>query len=292
MVAALAATLVNPYGWEMLAFLQRTLVPRPEIVEWQAVPIQSREGLAYLLIVALGIFGLWTQPWRRRVMTAPLVMVGVLLPLSARRHLPLLVLIVLFTCAGDAARALGAAIERRWPRMEQPSSGRLRPLIAAALIVESIVILALARTEWTHIPVDRTGYPIAAVERLAQIREPANLAVFFDWGEYVLWHVGPRIKISVDGRRETVYPDAIYTANGAFTDGVGDWARLLRDYPTDLALVDVDTPAASLMALRPDWELILRDGPAALYARRGSSLAAALRDAPTSTSKPALATFP
>ena len=31
------------------------------------------------------------------------------------------------------------------------------------------------------------------------------MTVDFDWGEYVIWHLGPQVRVSVDGRRETVY---------------------------------------------------------------------------------------
>ena len=34
-----------------------------------------------------------------------------------------------------------------------------------------------------------------------------RLAVEFNWGEYAIWHLGPQIRVSIDGRRETVYSD-------------------------------------------------------------------------------------
>jgi hypothetical protein len=303
--AACLATLANPYGWDLWIFLARTLTPRPEISEWQALPIASFEGATYLLVAALGVVGLLAQTPRRRALVGPLLLCGLLLPLTARRHLPLLALIVLVLFAGDAAHALGAALQRRWPRMQRASSNRLRPLVCGALLLESTIVLALARPEWTRIAVDPEAYPVAAVTRLAQAREPANLAVFFDWGEYVLWHVGPRIKVSVDGRRETVYPDDVYAENMALTEGTGEWDQLLRRPETDLALVSTQTAAASLLALHPDWELILRDGQSVLYGRRDRPVTAALRDpaaAPTSgdshaaalarPSTPPPATFP
>jgi hypothetical protein len=32
-----------------------------------------------------------------------------------------------------------------------------------------------------------------------------RLLTWFDWGEYAIWHFGPALKVSMDGRRETVY---------------------------------------------------------------------------------------
>jgi hypothetical protein len=31
------------------------------------------------------------------------------------------------------------------------------------------------------------------------------LLVWFNWGEYAIWHFSPQLKVSMDGRRETVY---------------------------------------------------------------------------------------
>ncbi len=62
------------------------------------------------------------------------------------------------------------------------------------------------------------------------------MAVPFDWGEYVLWHLGPRVKVSIDGRRETVYSDEMYRQYRDFEQGTGVWDALLKTSKTDLVL--------------------------------------------------------
>src|SRR5262249_2044730 len=34
-----------------------------------------------------------------------------------------------------------------------------------------------------------------------------KLLTWFDWGQYSIWHFAPKLKVSLDGRRETVYSD-------------------------------------------------------------------------------------
>ena len=36
-----------------------------------------------------------------------------------------------------------------------------------------------------------------------------RLVVWFDWGEYAIWHFAPALRVSIDGRRETVYTDQV-----------------------------------------------------------------------------------
>ena len=103
------------------------------------------------------------------------------------------------------------------------------------------------------------------------------MAVYFDWGQYAIWHLGPRIKVSYDGRRETVYPESLRQLNNDWAEGVGRWDALLDRYPTDLALLDKRLPVYNLMRLKAGWTLVYEDSLAALFARNGSALGGAIR---------------
>ena len=106
-----------------------------------------------------------------------------------------------------------------------------------------------------------------------------NLATQFNWGEYIIWHLGPQIKVSIDGRRETIYSTAIYRQYQDFHYSVNDWDALLRQHQTDLALVDKDKSVHNLLKLKPEWLMIYEDSVSALFVNRNSSLAEPLRQA-------------
>src|SRR6185503_13838357 len=55
-----------------------------------------------------------------------------------------------------------------------------------------------------------------AASFLRENQATGRLVVWFDWGEYVSWHFGPALKVSMDGRRETVYSAAMLQAHNAF----------------------------------------------------------------------------
>ena len=48
---------------------------------------------------------------------------------------------------------------------------------------------------------------VASVVQRAGLR--GRMLIWFDWGEYAIWHFAPAIAVSIDGRRETVYSDAV-----------------------------------------------------------------------------------
>jgi hypothetical protein len=292
-VASVAATLITPYGWTLWTFLARTLGPRPEIAEWQGVSLVTIQGLAYLAVAGAGLTGLFLTRRPRLPIDILLIACALLLPFIAQRHLPLTVLIVLVIGGEHIASAAPIVVRRLIPLTPtlSPQGGarglardRFRPLVAAALLVETCVLLVMiARSPMTgQIVYESAEYPVEAVARLAEFAAAggsANVAVHFNWGEYVLWHAGPRVKVSVDGRRETVYSDAAYHDNMLFIDGVDDWDRLLTRRPsnaaasaprreTDLALVPAGTAVYHLLTYQPEWELLMESGPAALFGRR------------------------
>lgn len=99
-----------------------------------------------------------------------------------------------------------------------------------------------------------------------------DVAVEFDWGECVLWHLGPSVRVSVHGRRETVYSEDPYVKNLSFVFGAGEWDALLRDYPTDLALIASQRPTRNLLELDPEWVIAYVDSVSAIAVRNESPL--------------------
>jgi hypothetical protein len=75
-----------------------------------------------------------------------------------------------------------------------------------------------------------------------------RMATYFDWGEYVIWHLHPRVTVSLDGRRETVFSNRVIRGHlqmyGATPEGMAYLDALSPDYvwvPRDLPLVNALT---------------------------------------------------
>ena len=277
-LAALLAATLNPYGPRLLAFLWQTAtVPRPDIMEWQPVDVTKTEGVAYLRF--------WRRRfgrWRPR-------------PGGPRRpcwpHLP--------APPFCRSRRCGTCPWRPWrlpcwpvlislphgsdglahPRRSKPSPAGTQVGWAASLLPASAAIVLSGATLHcsTRIAIDpqHAAFPARAVAMIRSSGVRGNMAVYFDWGEYVLWHLGPQIKVSYDGRRETVYSEAVRQLNSNWAWGVGEWDALLDRHPTDLALLDKRLPGCNLMRLKPGWKLVYEDSLAAVFVRDKAELVAA-----------------
>ena len=274
-VAGGLATLVNPYGPRMLDFLVKpaTLV-RPDISEWQPTVLASANGAVYLIPFALAVVGLLYTTRERRPAPLVLFLCVAILPLLAFRHGPLLAIGVPIL----AGEHIGSAWDRWSPRLRV--GRRTLQQIRAERWLAVLAMTGAAAFVWLSLPNFRCirtlrpvsqGFPAKAVAMLRDSGVSGNMAVFFDWGEYAIWHLSPRIRVSVDGRRETVYSDKILAENWRFLTGVGAWDTLIGRQETDLALVPKDRPVFNLLKLSPGWVLVHEDSLGGLFARDGSA---------------------
>jgi hypothetical protein len=58
-----------------------------------------------------------------------------------------------------------------------------------------------------------------AIRALQASGATGKLAVWFDYGEYAIWHLSPHVRVSLDGRRETVYSEAALQEQRALSRG-------------------------------------------------------------------------
>jgi len=264
---AAVATLANPYGFHYWTYLAGALaMPRPHIVEWRSVawtlPLEDLHlklaGIAIVLLVVLA----------HRTVPAPRLTVVLGTLAASWMHVRFAPFLGLAMTVG-LPRALttlfdegGTAFPKRWA----PS---LAPLGMTVLVLALGGIgAAVVFRQWDFVPRMTTPedrYPVSAVRRLESTGASGRLAVYFNWGEYALYHLYPRLLVSIDGRYETVYPDAVVRANWDFTHGAPDGARLLQNHPADFALYPRDSGAARWLEESPDWDKAHSDGASALY---------------------------
>jgi hypothetical protein len=272
------ALLLNPYGITLMEFLLRTAtVPRPEISEWTPLRLMSLPGQFYLALLAIGIAGLvWSG--RRRAPEVILTLgATALLPLISNRHYPLFAL-TLVVLGGEH---IADVMTRRW-RPAWFGFGQRRGMAAGVLVSILLIVISLPRIGCIRVEPFYFGFPARAVGLLKQSGVRGNMAVAFDWGEYVIWHAGPEIRVSIDGRRETIYSDDIYRQSLDFNRGTGDWDALLKATPTDLVLVPIGSPTANLLSRTSGWVPLYKDTFCVLFVREGFHGLGAIMQSPIS----------
>jgi hypothetical protein len=248
-----AVTLVNPYGLGFWRYLIPALLhPRARILEWRPLqPLAWDDFWGFRLLFVLTA-GAVAAGWKR---VAPKNWAGLaVLAVTAwmgwrsRRHGPFL---------GAAALAYAGPYFQAMRRsLPHPPFGRLLPkgegrgwfdLLPAAAVLYGAVAFWVAIRFMPGASLDPLSPigedPVREADILALAGARGNTATPFAWGSYVSWRLYPNIKISMDGRYETTYPESTFDLNNAFYDHdqQRDWFRLCRDFKVDYVILDLQS---------------------------------------------------
>jgi hypothetical protein len=259
-ILAVLATLANPYGTGMWAFLHETVgFGRPDIRDWQPIvrlPIGFVMPWALSLITALFALGRGGWPVNpARALVCLMLAIG-----SARvsRLDAFFGLSVVVLLAPQVARA--------WPRSgtrrDQPEASRtassparrsLRVILPAAAVAAG---LAMARHP-TCVTINPSWAPEPdGVNVISAYPRAGRMLTWFDWGQYAIWSFGPDLKVSLDGRRETVYTGRT----------VGEHLDFYFDGPAGRDLADRLTPDLIwLPSTLPIVSRLMREGWVSIY---------------------------
>ena len=286
-IAAGIATLLNPYGVALFHFLiQSETFIRPEIPEWQPIRIMSPYGVMYLTLLAMAVAGCLYSRKERSPGSMAVLCCMALAPLLAYRHGPLFGLAIPLLAGEHIGDAWNRWSSETNPRLQKKNETLAQSCLAGVAVTGAFIFLYLSfpYTKCIQIdPVRGISFPVRAVSVLEKSGTQGNLAIAFDWGEYAIWHLSPRFKVSLDGRRETTYSNEIRQENLNFAFGTGDWDKLIRDHNTHLALVQKEFAVFNLMKLAPGWVLVYEDSISAIFAKQHSPSVQLIRESKPDT---------
>jgi hypothetical protein len=262
LVAGLGATLLNPYGVGMWEFLATTVrVDRPMIGDWQTLyALPYGFWAPWIVGFALTAFSATrlrsVADWKH---LAVAVVLGVLAIRVSR-----LDAFFAIAAAFAAARALseGAlAVPARAPQ-------RRSVVFASVFVACAIATSAVAIPRALIIPMAPGSVPdteVAAYIRAQELR--GNVLMWFDWGEYTIWHFGPHLKVSMDGRRETVYSNELVAAHMRFYSGEPDAWRYADSLHADYVWIPKRLPVVRELRIN-GWSALCEGSSSILLTRR------------------------
>lgn len=263
-LVCLAATLLNPNGWQLHRHLANVLRD-PFLLRFaqECAPVnlmdKSNAGL-WLLLLALAPVLVWAR--RRLSLSEWLVLsVWLILGLGARRNLPLFALaaapiVARHANAWLAGRAWFRRFALRLELVEQQAGG-------AVWIGIAVAGLAIARPV-TELPVDK--YPIEAVRYLRRNPGAVNGEMFnqFDWGGYLMLSL-PERRVFVYSRLEDA---SLAREFNIVDDARPGWQEILNRYHVGWTILPRTHRLNTILAQQTDWQVIHRDDVTIVYGRR------------------------
>ena len=277
--ASALATLCNPYGASMLGFLTETVRPaRADIIEWQPATRVPLVGLVLWTIpTAIAAFGAWRRHRRPALSSLLVVLLFAVGSFRVIRLVGFYALAVAFLMPPwNQAPGQGEPT-----RSDTPAPWWRTIATCGALIV--VAVLAFGRT------LAMDGEWLPEREATAFIKTHGvrgRMLTWFDYGELAIWHFSPAIRVSMDGRRETVYSEQLRDRHWRIytnaPDALDEVARLDPDY--------VWLPAACRVVERLEasgWCPVFR-GPRSVLLTKQPTCTTDTASQPTSVSR----TFP
>jgi hypothetical protein len=261
---SIAGTLANPYGAGLWRFLAATVrSSRPDITEWAPLGLSSPlilwTPLAATALVSLAL------SWRNTTRPRPEVLAALALLIFGAIRVERVSGLV----APAAFTLLAPYIRRAWGHHGRVTVAGLAP--AALFGIPAIVALAAAAPsvvkpfscltftgDWSP---DRAGgaYLIGASGRLVTT---------FDWGEYAIWHFGPHLKVSIDGRRETVYSNAVIDWHRAFERGEAHGTAIVSELAPEYVWMRSSRSAAKRWLVENGYRIDADTGVSFVASRR------------------------
>ena len=233
-IAAALATLATPYGFGLWHFLSETVsFVRADIQDWQPAWNLEPSVLALWVAMAAAAATLLVKYRARRPLAHyALVVFFAGASLWVNRldgFFALSVLMLLPVDPSGSARASAPVA----PAPEATPVQRLIVMSGAAAAIAVALFFAGRNTRCIKMQDAWLPEPGAA-SFVRQQQLQGRLLVWFDWGEYAIWHFSPGLRVSMDGRRETVYSPAVQDAHTRFYYALPGGAdlpeRLRADY--------------------------------------------------------------
>jgi hypothetical protein len=256
-IVSLLATLVTPYGWQLWAFLLDTVRLGRDITEWRPLFRQPPpDWVPWLVAVATALWFLR----RPHVFRLHVVAILTMLAFSSFRVMRIAPLFV--ACA---AVLLSPWFRARWPSRSRESVGTStgvpgappdQRLIAAGLCTAAVILAAfVASKSLTCVRTEGTWIPDAEAAAVLTNAPAGRLVTFFNWGEYALWHFGPRLRVSMDGRRETVYSESRLLEHDGIIRGTPLGFSTLANWNAEYVWLPADTGATRTWLLANGYRI-------------------------------------
>ncbi len=254
-LAALAASLVNPYGVQALMFPFHLMGVEnlSRVSEWQPQDFSHIGPMEVALIVLIG-FAL-TRPVTAPLIRTALLIVLIVMALEHVRHQLLLGLLAPMLLARPVARAIGQAPAADWRRTER---------IALAATAAACLVIGAARLLMPVERVDGTAAPISALKAVPPELRARPVLNQYGFGGYLIWsHVRPFIDARAD-----MYGDAMLSLYGKLA--AGDPATVesaLKRYAIAWTIFAPDAGIVATLDREPGWRRLTADAYAVVHVR-------------------------
>ena len=265
LLACVAALALTPYGTSLAAYPFWALISQPlnlaHVAEWRPIGFGEAWGMQVLLLLLAFLLAQLIFRMNYRLYEVVLFLTATYLACVHRRFFPSLAIIIV---------PLAALLLARW--FPAYSAAKDHPVLNAVLI--GAIILTLVKLFPSRQDLDgliQSVYPASALDYLQNHPQPGPMFNEYLWGGYMIWKLGPKQKVFIDGRTD------IYEYAGVFADYLGMTSLdpktlfMLRKYGIRSCLLTHDDPLGTLLSNSPGWRRVYKDNVCVIYSQQAGA---------------------
>ncbi len=238
--ACALATLATPYGVRLWTFIWETVQFERAITEWRPLweGASVGEWTAWIGTVAIGLLTVRASRGRDLARAAVLILLAVLAFRVMRIGSLFAAVAIVFASTW---------VRRAWPAREAQHGPGSATAAATALALVPLGLMSIASVRLTTasgcIASEGPWAADPAAIEVLRSAPPGRIVTAFDWGQYAIWHLGPRIRVSVDGRRETIYSQQHLERHDEVVKGTEAGLKTLESWQPDYVWLPADAGA-------------------------------------------------
>ncbi len=279
LLSCLGVLFINPYGIEYVKFLfYAATMDRTFITEWTS-PFHARylsEYMRYkyylIFIILIQITALIKNKinYEKLDKTKLLIILAMIyLSVTHIRHIPFFILTAGTLLYDEFYSLLNTLVMKIKDKFNINNDDNIKSFVLIKEIIIYFILLIISippilNTE-KEIRITESKYPRYAIEfiRINDIR--GNLFINFDWGSYAAYKLYPYNKIVMDGRYEEVYNPDLLLALKDFHLVQNDWYKIIRDYQTDVMVIEKKYPVYEQILKHNDWTLVFENNLSGVF---------------------------
>lgn len=196
-IISLTVTIINPYSIDMYKGVLRAVFnPYTKLVitEWKPPEHLNFKWISYEMLIIFALITLFNEIKNKKITHFIILFTFIFLSLQSIRHIPLFAIGSVYFIAND--------LKNNYENLNI----LLKNFIVGGIVLIYFVFTIILFPYPFNILMENKTFPLVAVKFMKKNNFQGNIYNPFAWGECIIWYLYPQVKVSVDGRYDTVYP--------------------------------------------------------------------------------------
>jgi len=282
---SVAATLLNPYGYQLHIHIYRYLTNRflmTHINEFASPDFHGAAQKCFAALVLLSVVTLARSSGKLRVSHILILLMAVYAGLYASRNLPVSSILLLMVIGPP----LSPLASNAWQQVSvsHPSrrlfltlskagafEGQLRGhLWPITIVFVTFMVLAIGGKPWSQRVInarfDASKLPVEASTVIASSKSRDPVFCPDSWGGLLIYQLSPAIKVVVDDRHD-LYGEAVLRKYLEVVQVRPGWNQILDEWKVRRVLMPTGSALDNMLRESPEWHITHEDRTAVLFER-------------------------